>query len=469
VEGSLVYAASAALRERIARDGQAGFELDLLPARDADWVRRELAHPRGHALLSTHLKTRLKLDGVKAALLWEGRPQGRVSDDPAGWRRASRRLPVTVQRARPIDEAISSAGGVRRDALDDGLMLKALPGVFCAGEMLDWEAPTGGYLLTACLATGRRRAGRAARWLREVTRPPRAAWHTPPLRFPGPGPRDPVPLDPIATQIAAELKVRPAQVQAAVDLLDGGATVPFIARYRKEATDGLDDIQLRELEARLSYLRELEDRRAAVLKSIAEQGKLTPELQAAIEAAPTKQELEDLYLPFKPRRRTKGMIAREAGLEPLADRLLPTPRWTRPPRPWPSSTPAGGFADVPAVLDGVRDLLSERWAEDPCWWARCANGCGPRACCRASWSTARTAPPRCRQVPRLLRLRRADPQGAVAPRAGGVPRPHAGSGWTPSWCWTRRWCRAGPRHCPGRRPHRAPPGLVATSSARATS
>jgi uncharacterized protein len=108
-------------------------------------------------------------------------------------------------------------------------------------------------------------------------------------------------------------------------LLDGGATVPFIARYRKEATGGLDDIQLRELEYRLGYLRELEERRAAILKSIDEQGKLTPELRAAIEAAPTKQELEDLYLPYKPKRRTKGMIAREAGIEPLADRLFADP------------------------------------------------------------------------------------------------------------------------------------------------
>jgi len=118
----------------------------------------------------------------------------------------------------------------------------------------------------------------------------------------------------IIAQIAQEIKVQPRQVLAAVELLDGGATVPFIARYRKEVTGGLDDIQLRELEARLSYLRELEDRREAVLKSIAEQGKLTPTLQAAIEAAPTKQELEDLYLPYKPKRRNKGMMAREAGI-----------------------------------------------------------------------------------------------------------------------------------------------------------
>jgi protein Tex len=171
-------------------------------------------------------------------------------------------------------------------------------------------------------------------------------------------------LNSIVQQIAAELGVRPAQVQAAVELLDGGATVPFIARYRKEATDHLDDIHLRTLETRLAYLRELEDRRAAVLKSIDEQGKLTPELRAAIAAAPTKQELEDLYLPYKPRRRTKGMIAREAGLEPLADRLFADPA-LEPLAEAAAFVDAGaGFADAAAVLDGVRDLLSERWAED---------------------------------------------------------------------------------------------------------
>ena len=180
-------------------------------------------------------------------------------------------------------------------------------------------------------------------------------------------------MDPILLQIAAELKVRPAQVNTAVELLDGGASVPFIARYRKEATDGLDDIQLRELEGRLSYLRELQERRVAVLKSIEEQGKLTPSLRALILAAPSKQELEDLYLPFKQRRRTKGMIAREAGLEPLAERLFADPTQT----PLTQATAfvaaypggaeallAAGFADAPGVLDGVRDLLSERWAED---------------------------------------------------------------------------------------------------------
>jgi uncharacterized protein len=173
----------------------------------------------------------------------------------------------------------------------------------------------------------------------------------------------------IIRRIAAEIRVREQQIEAAVSLLDGGATVPFIARYRKEATGGLDDVQLRELEYRLGYLRELAQRRDAILKSIEEQGKLTPELRAAIEAAPTKQELEDLYLPFKQKRRTKGQIAREAGIEPLAQRLFADP----------SLDPAveavafvkaekgeGGedFTSVPAVLDGVRDILSEQWAED---------------------------------------------------------------------------------------------------------
>ena len=174
----------------------------------------------------------------------------------------------------------------------------------------------------------------------------------------------------IVTQIAQELGVRTAQVEAAVNLLDGGATVPFIARYRKEHTQGLDDIQLRELETRLSYLRELQERRVAVRKSIEEQGKLTPALLAAIESAPTKQELEDLYLPFKPKRRTKGMMAREAGLEPLADALFANPALDPAVQAQPyvmaDKTPAGDdFTTLAAVLDGVRDILSERWAETP--------------------------------------------------------------------------------------------------------
>ncbi len=171
-------------------------------------------------------------------------------------------------------------------------------------------------------------------------------------------------MNKIVLQIADELSVHVRQVQAAVELLDGGATVPFIARYRKEATGGLDDVQLRELDVRLAYLRELEERRAAVIKSIDEQGKLTQELRAALEAAPTKQELEDLYLPFKPKRRTKGMIAREAGIEPLALRLFADPTLVPALQAQAFINADAGFADVPAVLDGVRDILSEQWAED---------------------------------------------------------------------------------------------------------
>ena len=173
----------------------------------------------------------------------------------------------------------------------------------------------------------------------------------------------------ILGQLATEIKIRPEQVQAAVSLLDGGATVPFIARYRKEATGGLDDIQLRELEYRLGYLREMEERRATILRSIAEQGKLTPDLQLAIDQAATKQDLEDLYLPYKPKRRTKGMIAKEAGIEPLADALWANPSLNPQDEAQAFLKPADAiegadFSTVGAVLDGVRDILSERWAED---------------------------------------------------------------------------------------------------------
>jgi uncharacterized protein len=178
----------------------------------------------------------------------------------------------------------------------------------------------------------------------------------------------------IIAQIAQEVRVQNKQVQTAVELLDGGATVPFIARYRKEATDGLDDIQLREIEARLGYLRELRDRLQTVIKSIEEQGKMTPTLLAALVAASTKQELEDLYLPFRLKRRTKGQLAREAGLEPLADALFANPDLVpaheaqayviamRPVVEGEDKQP--DFSTVSAVLDGVRDLLSERWAEN---------------------------------------------------------------------------------------------------------
>ncbi len=171
-------------------------------------------------------------------------------------------------------------------------------------------------------------------------------------------------LPPIEHRIAVELGARPAQINAAIALLDEGATVPFIARYRKEATGGLDDIQLRLLEERLTYLRDLEERRTAVLASIEEQEKLTPELKAEILDAETKQRLEDLYLPYKQKRRTKAQIAREAGIEPLALALLENPMLS------PESEAANylnadaGFADAKAVLDGARQILMERFSED---------------------------------------------------------------------------------------------------------
>src|SRR5688572_26428366 len=168
----------------------------------------------------------------------------------------------------------------------------------------------------------------------------------------------------IPRQIAEELNVRLPQVEAAITLLDGKATVPFIARYRKEATGGLDDTQLRALEERLAYLRELEDRRATILKSIDEQGKLTPELAKAIQQADTKARLEDLYLPFKPKRRTKAQIAREAGLEPLALRLLHEPT-LMPEREAAAFVDAEkGVADAAAALEGARWILMETFAED---------------------------------------------------------------------------------------------------------
>lgn len=164
--------------------------------------------------------------------------------------------------------------------------------------------------------------------------------------------------------IADELKVREAQVAAAVALLDEGATVPFIARYRKEATDGLDDGHLRHLHERLGYLRELEERRAVILRSIAEQNKLSPELKAQIEAADNKTRLEDLYLPYRPKRRTKGQIAREAGLEPLADLLLANRNLQPDAEALAFLNPEAGISDSKAALEGARYILMERLAED---------------------------------------------------------------------------------------------------------
>jgi uncharacterized flavoprotein (TIGR03862 family) len=163
VEGSLVYALSGPARDTIAANGRALVHIDLLPQRGVDFVRDEVARPRGSRSLATHLKSRLGLDGVKAALLHELLPREAIAD-PARLAAAIKALPLMLIAPRPIDEAISSAGGVRFDALDEGSMLCALPGVFCAGEMLDWEAPTGGYLLTACLASGASAARAALRY-----------------------------------------------------------------------------------------------------------------------------------------------------------------------------------------------------------------------------------------------------------------------------------------------------------------
>src|SRR5260221_5659909 len=167
----------------------------------------------------------------------------------------------------------------------------------------------------------------------------------------------------ISQRIAEALGVRDEQVAPAVALLDGGSTVPFVARYRKEVTGSLDDAQLRTLEERLRYLRELDERRAVILGSIREQGKLDAPLELAINAADSKARLEDIYLPYKPKRRTKGQIAREAGLEPLADRLLAGIED-------PGQLAAGyvdlgkGIADAEAALEGARAILVERFAED---------------------------------------------------------------------------------------------------------
>ena len=168
----------------------------------------------------------------------------------------------------------------------------------------------------------------------------------------------------INQKIAQELGVRAEQVEAAVTLLDGGATVPFIARYRKEATGALDDAQLRTLEERLVYLRELEDRRKAILESVREQGKLDAALEASILAADSKARLEDIYLPFKPKRRTKAEVAKEAGLEPLANQLMAEP--TNDPKIVAEGfiNAEKGVADAAAALDGARAILVERFDED---------------------------------------------------------------------------------------------------------
>jgi uncharacterized protein len=184
-----------------------------------------------------------------------------------------------------------------------------------------------------------------------------------PVPASGPGPV-PVSGQPVNQKIAEELGVRERQVAAAVELLDGGATVPFIARYRKEVTGTLDDVQLRKLEERLRYLRELAERRAVILESVRAQGKLDAALEAQIMAADSKARLEDIYLPYKPRRRTKAQIAREAGLEPLADSLLADPGQDPQVAAAAYVDAERGVADAGAALDGARAILSERFAED---------------------------------------------------------------------------------------------------------
>ncbi|WP_347260997.1 TIGR03862 family flavoprotein [Rudaea sp.] len=163
VEGSLIYAFSAELRDAIAAQGSATIHLDLAPGRDAARLARELAQPRGKRTLSEHLRRHAGIDGVKTGLLYELLAKDAMQDADR-LARAIKALPLTLVRPRPLAEAISTAGGVRFAALDDALMLKALPGVFCAGEMIDWEAPTGGYLLTACFASGKIAGASAARW-----------------------------------------------------------------------------------------------------------------------------------------------------------------------------------------------------------------------------------------------------------------------------------------------------------------
>ena len=220
----------------------------------------------------------------------------------------------------------------------------------------------------------------------------------------------------LTARLAEELAVEEAQVAAAVRLLDEGATVPFIARYRKEATGSLDDGQLRTLEERLRYLRELDARRTAVLASIEEQGKLTDELRAALMAADTKSRVEDIYLPYKPKRRTKAQIAREAGLEPLADRLLADP--TLIPEEAATEFLCDDVADAPAALEGARHILAERAAEDAelvgairekFWKARFAADGGLVGRCGEKFCSA--------EVSRLLRVRRIAREHAVTPRA----------------------------------------------------
>ena len=241
-------------------------------------------------------------------------------------------------------------------------------------------------------------------------------------------------LDEITRIIAQDIGARPEQVRAAVALLDEGSTVPFIARYRKEATGGLDDGQLRQLEERLGYLRELGARRETIRKSIEAQGKLTEELAAKIAGTTTKAELEDLYLPFKPKRRTKGQIARERGLEPLAAGLL-ADRDSDP------ETAASAYLgdevpDTKAALEGARDILVEQFAEQPDLLGRLRRHLMARAKVQAK-AGRRQAGGR-REVRRLLRLCRALGDDPEPPGAGAVSGPQRGRSWRSISSSTRR-------------------------------
>ena len=250
----------------------------------------------------------------------------------------------------------------------------------------------------------------------------------------------------IEQRIANDIAAKTEQVRAAVELLDGGATVPFIARYRKEVTGGLDDTQLRLLEERLRYLRELEDRRAAILASVEEQGKLSDALKADLLAADTKARLEDLYLPFKPKRRTKAQIAREAGLEPLALGLREDPTQTPETLAEAFVDAEKGVADVRAALDGARAILMESIAEDAQLVGELRDWLWAQG--QITRQGGRRQGERRREIPRLFRPCRTDRQDSLAPAAGADACPQRRRDRTRAG--TRRRQRAGP--CRGRRP-----------------
>ncbi len=230
--------------------------------------------------------------------------------------------------------------------------------------------------------------------------------------------------------IATEVGCRPHQVQAAAELFAEGATVPFVARYRKEATGGLEDLQLENLFKRREYFLELAERRDAILESIREQGKLTDELESAIRAALTKQELEDLYLPYKPKRRTRAQIAREKGLEPLADALLARAASRDLPEELaaPYIDAGKGVEDAAAALAGARDILAERLAENAAERAELRRVLATDGLLRVRVLPEQGEGPRGRHLPRLLRARRAgqghpfpSPARHPARRARGLP------------------------------------------------